>query len=125
MLATASGRSLSRSRATALVWPEKDEERARRLLVQAAYDVRKDLGVDAITSRGDDVVLDTLRGRAEQHGLTFGPDPSTHSRCSLGGMIGWVPRRRLADLEAEIRELRAANAAETAVQLAQLLTDES
>ena len=34
------------------------------------------------------VVLDTLRSRAEQHGLTFGPDPSTHSRCSLGGMIG-------------------------------------
>jgi FAD/FMN-containing dehydrogenase/Fe-S oxidoreductase len=34
------------------------------------------------------VVLDTLRSRAEQHRLTFGPDPSTHSRCSLGGMIG-------------------------------------
>ena len=34
------------------------------------------------------VVLDTLRNRAEQHRLTFGPDPSTHSRCSLGGMIG-------------------------------------
>jgi FAD/FMN-containing dehydrogenase/Fe-S oxidoreductase len=34
------------------------------------------------------VVLDTLRARAEKHGLTFGPDPSTHSRCSLGGMIG-------------------------------------
>jgi FAD/FMN-containing dehydrogenase/Fe-S oxidoreductase len=34
------------------------------------------------------VVLDTLRARAEKVGLTFGPDPSTHSRCSLGGMIG-------------------------------------
>jgi len=34
------------------------------------------------------VILDTLRGRAERHQLTFGPDPSTHSRCSLGGMIG-------------------------------------
>src|SRR3981081_505264 len=34
------------------------------------------------------VVLDTLRNRAEQHHLTFGPDPSTHSRCTLGGMIG-------------------------------------
>ena len=22
------------------------------------------------------------------HGLTFGPDPATHSRCTLGGMIG-------------------------------------
>jgi FAD/FMN-containing dehydrogenase/Fe-S oxidoreductase len=34
------------------------------------------------------VVLDTLRNRAEAHTLTFGPDPSTHSRCTLGGMIG-------------------------------------
>ena len=34
------------------------------------------------------VVLDTLRSRAERHALTFGPDPSTHSRCTLGGMIG-------------------------------------
>src|ERR1700752_2341649 len=34
------------------------------------------------------VVLDTLRNRAEQNQLTFGPDPSTHSRCTLGGMIG-------------------------------------
>ena len=35
------------------------------------------------------VVLDRLRDRAERdHHLTFGPDPSTHSRCTLGGMIG-------------------------------------
>lgn len=34
------------------------------------------------------VVLDHLRDRAESHGLTFAPDPSTHSRCTLGGMIG-------------------------------------
>lgn len=34
------------------------------------------------------VVLDTLRSRAEQHLLTFAPDPSTHNRCTIGGMIG-------------------------------------
>src|SRR5690606_2841049 len=34
------------------------------------------------------VVCDSLRNAAEQHGLTFGPDPATHSRCTLGGMIG-------------------------------------
>ncbi|MFE5333657.1 FAD-binding and (Fe-S)-binding domain-containing protein [Embleya sp. NPDC056575] len=34
------------------------------------------------------VVLDDLRRAAGRHGLTFGPDPSTHSRCTLGGMIG-------------------------------------
>ncbi|MEV6161296.1 FAD-binding and (Fe-S)-binding domain-containing protein [Streptomyces sp. NPDC052052] len=34
------------------------------------------------------VNLDDLRTAAAAHGLTFGPDPSTHSRCTLGGMIG-------------------------------------
>ncbi|WP_459570580.1 FAD-binding and (Fe-S)-binding domain-containing protein [Cupriavidus sp. 8B] len=34
------------------------------------------------------IVCDTLREAAEAHGLTFAPDPSTHSRCTLGGMIG-------------------------------------
>jgi FAD/FMN-containing dehydrogenase/Fe-S oxidoreductase len=34
------------------------------------------------------IVCDTLRDAAEVHRLTWGPDPSTHNRCSLGGMIG-------------------------------------
>ncbi|MES4903143.1 MULTISPECIES: FAD-binding and (Fe-S)-binding domain-containing protein [unclassified Streptomyces] len=34
------------------------------------------------------VVLDALRTATAPHGLTFGPDPSSHSRCTLGGMIG-------------------------------------
>ncbi len=34
------------------------------------------------------VVLDDLRAAAEVHGLTFGPDPATHSWCTVGGMIG-------------------------------------
>ncbi|MEV0115684.1 FAD-binding and (Fe-S)-binding domain-containing protein [Streptomyces sp. NPDC050844] len=34
------------------------------------------------------VILDNLRDAAGRHGLTFGPDPSTHNRCTLGGMIG-------------------------------------
>src|SRR4029077_20392193 len=34
------------------------------------------------------VVLDTLRDHAEVHQLTFAPDPSTHNRCTIGGMIG-------------------------------------
>ncbi len=34
------------------------------------------------------VVLDHLRNAAEKHHLTFGPDPATHDRCTLGGMIG-------------------------------------
>ncbi|MER6396030.1 FAD-binding and (Fe-S)-binding domain-containing protein [Kitasatospora sp. NPDC001603] len=33
-------------------------------------------------------VLDHLQRAARPHGLRFGPDPSTHGRCTLGGMIG-------------------------------------
>ena len=34
------------------------------------------------------IICDSLKQAAEIHGLTFGPDPATHSRCTLGGMIG-------------------------------------
>lgn len=34
------------------------------------------------------VICDSLRSAAERHRLTFGPDPATHSRCTIGGMIG-------------------------------------
>ena len=30
----------------------------------------------------------SLQARARAHGLRFGPDPSTHTRCTIGGMIG-------------------------------------
>ncbi|HSH44596.1 MAG TPA: FAD-binding oxidoreductase, partial [Longimicrobiales bacterium] len=33
-------------------------------------------------------VLDDLRKITRRYGLTFGPDPATHSHCTLGGMIG-------------------------------------
>jgi FAD/FMN-containing dehydrogenase/Fe-S oxidoreductase len=34
------------------------------------------------------VICDSLRDAAEEHGLTFGPDPATHDHATLGGMIG-------------------------------------
>ncbi|MBR8740620.1 FAD-binding oxidoreductase [Nocardiopsis sp. MG754419] len=33
------------------------------------------------------VVCDQLKEAAAAHGLTYGPDPSTHSRCTIGGMV--------------------------------------
>jgi FAD/FMN-containing dehydrogenase/Fe-S oxidoreductase len=33
-------------------------------------------------------ILDRLNEAAALHGLTFGPDPATHSRNTLGGMVG-------------------------------------
>ncbi len=48
-----------------------------------------DLDPDARTARiQPGIVLDDLRGAAGEHGLTFGPDPATHSHCTLGGMMG-------------------------------------
>lgn len=34
------------------------------------------------------IVLDRLQDRVALHGLRFGPDPSTHDRCTIGGMLG-------------------------------------
>ncbi len=34
------------------------------------------------------VVLDHLRNAAEKYHLTFAPDPASHDRCTIGGMIG-------------------------------------
>ncbi len=34
------------------------------------------------------IILDQLRNAAEHYHLTFGPDPSTHLNCTIGGMIG-------------------------------------
>ena len=34
------------------------------------------------------IVLDRLREAAEVHQLTYAPDPATHARCTLGGILG-------------------------------------
>ncbi len=34
------------------------------------------------------VVQSSLQAAARPYGLRFGPDPSTHNRCTIGGMIG-------------------------------------
>ncbi|WP_435281370.1 FAD-binding and (Fe-S)-binding domain-containing protein [Streptomyces koelreuteriae] len=48
-----------------------------------------DIDPEARTARVEaGVVLDALRAATAPHGLDFGPDPSSHSRCTLGGMIG-------------------------------------
>ncbi|MDR1799140.1 MAG: FAD-binding oxidoreductase, partial [Bifidobacteriaceae bacterium] len=48
-----------------------------------------DIDLEARTARVEPgVVMDTLQAALRPHGLRFGPDPSTHSRCTFGGMIG-------------------------------------
>ncbi len=53
--------------------------------LRRVLDVDPDAGIARVEPG---VVLDDLRDRAGEHGLTFGPDPSTHDRCTLGGMLG-------------------------------------
>ncbi|WP_028934685.1 FAD-binding and (Fe-S)-binding domain-containing protein [Pseudonocardia spinosispora] len=48
-----------------------------------------DLNVAARTARVQPgIVLDDLQRAVAAHGLMFGPDPSSHSRATIGGMIG-------------------------------------
>ncbi len=48
-----------------------------------------EIDVEARTARVDPgVVHAVLQREAASHGLRFGPDPSTHTRCTVGGMIG-------------------------------------
>lgn len=61
------------------------------LLIDCSRHLNRIISIDpeqrtAVVEPG--VVLDDLRDAVRPYGLTFGPDPSTHSRCTLGGMIG-------------------------------------
>ena len=61
------------------------------LVVDFSRHLTKVLDVDPVARTAvvqPGVVPDVLNGIAAEHGLHFAPDPSTHSRCTIGGMIG-------------------------------------
>ena len=61
------------------------------LIIDCSKYMHRVLGIDAAARLArvePGAVCDRLREAAEAHGLTFAPDPATHSRCTLGGMIG-------------------------------------
>ena len=61
------------------------------VVIDCSKHLHRVLSVDAAarTARVEPgTVCDALRSAAELEGLTFAPDPATHSRCTLGGMIG-------------------------------------
>jgi FAD/FMN-containing dehydrogenase/Fe-S oxidoreductase len=63
----------------------------RGLVIDTSRHLRRIIEIDPgrrIARVEPGVVLDDLRSAAAHHGLTFGPDPSTHNRCTIGGMIG-------------------------------------
>lgn len=59
MLARAGERGVTRDRLQALLWPDLDEDRARRVLSQALYALRRDLGSDEAIVGLKDLRLNT------------------------------------------------------------------
>ncbi|HLM69698.1 MAG TPA: hypothetical protein VK358_19300, partial [Longimicrobium sp.] len=57
ILAVARGRTVGRERIVGLMWPEQTAARARHLLSESLYVLRKELGADAFISAGDEVGL--------------------------------------------------------------------
>jgi len=63
----------------------------RGLVIDTSRHLRRIMEIDQdrrVARVEPGVVLDDLRSAAARYGLTFGPDPSTHNRCTIGGMIG-------------------------------------
>ena len=61
------------------------------LVVDTSKHLHRVRGVDAEAGTAEvdpGVVHASLQRVAAPHGLRFGPDPSTHTRCTIGGMIG-------------------------------------
>jgi TolB-like protein/DNA-binding SARP family transcriptional activator/Flp pilus assembly protein TadD len=65
LLVLAPGRSSSRERLLAYLWPESDTERARNLLNVSVYVLRQELGDAVLLSDGDDLRLDPGRIRTD------------------------------------------------------------
>lgn len=60
------------------------------LIIDLSRNFKRILSIDpeAMTATVEPgVICDELRDAAAPFGLTYGPDPSTHSRCTLGGMV--------------------------------------
>ena len=71
---------LSRDRALALLWPERDLAGGRRLLNLSVHVLRTALGDDAITSTGDGLLLDPLHVRCDLHELRVAVTDRAHDR---------------------------------------------
>ncbi len=61
LLAVARERGVTRDKLLGYLWPERDEEKARHALAQALYELRRELGKDAILLRASDLRLNPER----------------------------------------------------------------
>jgi DNA-binding SARP family transcriptional activator/Flp pilus assembly protein TadD len=81
---------LSRDRAMALLWPERDLVKARRLLNLAVHVLRSALGDDAIVSTNDGLLLNPTALTCDLHELRAAiaaGDPERIARCYTGPLL--------------------------------------
>jgi DNA-binding SARP family transcriptional activator/Flp pilus assembly protein TadD len=81
---------LSRDRAMALLWPERDLVKARRLLNLAVHVLRSALGEDAILSTTDGLLLNPTALSCDLHELRAAiaaNDPERIARCYTGALL--------------------------------------
>jgi DNA-binding SARP family transcriptional activator len=81
---------LSRDRAMALLWPERDLPKARRLLNLAVHVLRSALGEDAIVSANDGLLLNPTALSCDLHELRAAiaaNDPERIARCYTGALL--------------------------------------
>jgi TolB-like protein/DNA-binding SARP family transcriptional activator/Tfp pilus assembly protein PilF len=57
LLASPPARRIARDKLTAYLWPDADDERARRNLSSAVYDLKAELGEGAVVTSGDELAL--------------------------------------------------------------------
>jgi DNA-binding SARP family transcriptional activator/Tfp pilus assembly protein PilF len=81
---------LSRDRAMALLWPERDLAKARRLLNLAVHVLRSALGEDAIVSTGDGLLLNPAKLTCDLHEIRAAveaDDAERIVRCYTGALL--------------------------------------
>ena len=113
---------LARDRAMALLWPERDEAGARRLLNLAVHVLRAALGDDAIVSTGDGLLFDPSCVRCDLHELRTAiaaNEPERVVRLYAGPLLDgfhlsestefgyWLDERRTELAHAYVGALRA------------------
>src|SRR6202022_116384 len=113
---------LSRDRAMALLWPERDLQNARRLLNLAVHVLRSALGEAAIASTGDGLLLNPSGVSCDLHELraAIAADAPEHVVRLYGGSLldgfhlddsidfgYWLDERRRELVHAYVGALRA------------------
>lgn len=111
LLVHAGERGLSRNKLIALLWPDVDEERARRIVSQAVYALRRDLGSESVIQglhelrlAGDEVTSDLEDFRRAQ----ASGDPAAAAAVYGGPLFGGFSLPEAPEFERWLEDARRA-----------------